>query len=303
MTELTRLVGQVVAVHDLDAAVVDFERIGFVFCDRSSRPDWGIDTAMVAFPDGSYFELVASIDRTKEIGATVGGFLDKRGEGLYLAVIEVPDVAAAHSELVAAGVGVVGPPVPAPEARGIACDLLWLKPRSTGGAFVQLLAYRGGRHYEEQQTSWARGLFNLAIAVADLDQAVESFERIGLRVSDRSSREDWGLTTATFHLREASSIELVSASDASRPAGAAVAKFLAAHGGGHYMTVIEVPDVDAVFARLVSAGVETLGPPTLSPPESPWPLAKQLWVRPSSSHGAFVEFLSFVPTQSDDVAR
>ena len=294
MSTFTRLVGQVIAVEHLDQSVADFERFGFALSDRSARAEWGIDTATFGFRDGCYLELVAALDPTHPIGGTVARFLERRGEGLYMTTLEVPDVHATHDRLVAAGVGVAGPPVAAPVGRGIDCDLLWLRPSSTAGAFFQLLSYRDGRYYEKDSADGMRGLFNQAVAVADIDGAVADFERLGLTLADRSSRADWGLDTATFHLAEASSIELVAPRDRSRPAGRAVGDFIDQHGGGHYMTVFEVDDVDAIHARLVGDGVPVLGPPTPTPQESPWPPARQLWVHPAHSHGAFLEFLTLV---------
>ena len=101
MTTFDRLVGQVVAVTDLDGAVEDFRRCGFALADRSARPEWGIDTATFGFRDGCYLELVTSIDPSHEIGGTVDRFLRRRGEGLYMTTIEVPDVAVAYEERLA----------------------------------------------------------------------------------------------------------------------------------------------------------------------------------------------------------
>ncbi len=290
-----RLVGQVVAVGDLDAAVADFQRCGFTLSDRSARPEWEIDTATFGFRDGCYLELVTSTGRSHEIGRTVGSFLDRRGEGLYMTTIEVPDVADVFDALGGLDGGIVAAePAAAPPDRGIPCDLLWIRPSRFAGAFVQLLSYRDGPFVEDAVTPGMRGLFNQAIAVSDIERAVADVERLGQRVSDRSSRADWGLDTATFHLGPESSIEFVAPRDRGRPTGGAVGAFLDRTGGGHYMTVFEVDDVEDLYRSYQASGVRTLGPPTRTPPESPWPPADQFWIHPAVTHGAFIEFLTLV---------
>lgn len=295
MTELTRLVGQVIAVTDLDQAVADYQRCGFALAHRSARPEWGIDTATFGFRDGCYLELVTSLDATHEIGGTVDRFLRRRGEGLYMTTIEVPDVRVAFDELTAQGVGLAGPPVPAPPDRGIDCDLLWVRPSSFAGAFVQLLSYRAERFVEDDVSPGMRGLFNQAIAVPDIEVAVADLERLGQTLSNRSSRTDWGLDTATFHLGPESSIEFVAPRDRNRPTGKTVGSFIDRTGGGHYMTVFEVDDVDELFRKYEKSGLRTLGSPTHTPPESPWPPAMQFWIHPAETHGAFLELLTLVP--------
>lgn len=290
---LQRLLGQVIAVRDMNDGIANLARLGMPLADHSDRKDWGIDTATVAFPGGSYIEVVSSLDPTTTVGGTVHGFLDRKGEGLYLTAIEVDDVHATYDHLVGAGVPVVGPPVPAPAERGIDCELLWLKPSATCGAFLQLLSYRGERHQEEVLAPGCRRLLTQAIAVRDLDAGVASLERIGMELWDRSRRAQWGLDTAVFRLAEGSSVELVAPIDSSRPAAAAMTEWLDRRGPGHYMTVIEVDDVDAVHERLVANDVPTLGPPSDAPPESPWDDSRQLWVHPKATNSAFIEFLSF----------
>lgn len=293
-----RLLGQVVAVQDLDRAVDSYERLGLALSNRFRRDDIGLDTATFGFPGGTYLELVAAIDADAVVGGTVAAFLQRRGEGPYLTCFEVDDVHLAYDRLRTAGVDVVGPPDSPPEARGIACDVLWLKPRATAGAFVQLLSFRTPGHEEAVRTDGMR-LFTHAVAVPNYESAVRDFRLLGLDPWAEYTTDRWGLQTAVFRLSDESNFEIVSPVDVTRRAAAAVAKVAKTRGYGHYMTVFECEDVHTLAESLASAGVPILGPPTVAPPESPWGPVQQLWVHPRATHGAFIEFLTRDATKSE----
>jgi catechol 2,3-dioxygenase-like lactoylglutathione lyase family enzyme len=292
MSQITGLLGQVVAVENLDEAVENYQALGFTLGTRFLRTDLGIDTASFGFANGSYVELVSPSDREAEVGRTVAAFLDRRGEGLYLTSLCVDDVYGYHQQLVAAGLPVLGTPQPVPHERGIACDVMWIKPRATASAFVQFLSYRGPRYREEIVTEGVTRLFTQVFAVRDLDPAVASFEALGLTAWARYATECWGLDTVVFALPDGTNIEIVSPIDTSCSAAATVDAFLRSRGQGHYMTVFEAEDVWAIFDRFEASGVPTLGPPAPAPPESPWGPCQQLWPHPKATNGAFLEVLT-----------
>jgi hypothetical protein len=180
MSEITGLLGQVVAVENLDDAIANYEHLGFTLGTRFLRTDLGIDTAMFGFENGSHLELVSPTDPEAEVARSISAFLERRGEGLYLTSLAVDDVYQFHDQLVERGLPVLGPPQPVPPERSMACDVLWIKPRATASAFVQFLSYRGPRHREEVVTPGVRRLFTQVFAVRDLGAAIESFEALGL---------------------------------------------------------------------------------------------------------------------------
>lgn len=291
---IRRLAGVALAVNDVGAAVATFERLGFVLSDRSKRPEWGLDTATFGFANGSYLELVAPVDPDNLVAGTVREFLVRRGEGTYIASFEVADVYAIAEQLTRAGVPLAGPAQPAPESSGIAADMLWVKPRATGGGFTQLISFRDGPVRYPAVTPDTR-LFTQAYAVRDMAGVNRTFESLGLTAWARYRTTSWGLDTSVFRLDDNSNIEVVSPASEDLEVSSVVAKAIRDRGQGHYMTVFEVADVDAVAARLKADGVRTLGAPVPAPPESPWGPCRQLWVHPGGTHGTFVEFLTLPP--------
>lgn len=292
MSEITGLLGQVVAVEHLDDAVANYEELGFALGTRFLRTDLGIDTASFGFENGSYLELVSPTNPQAEVGRTIAAFLEQRGDGLYLTSLAVDDVYRFHDQLVERGLPVLGPPQPVPPVRGIACDVMWIKPRATASAFVQFLSYRGPRYREETVTPGVLRLFTQVFAVHDLGAAIESFGALGLTVWARYTTDLWGLDTAVFRLPDGSNIEIVAPVDTSRSAAKTVNAFLETRGQGQYMTVFEADDVGAIFDRFEASGVPNLGPPTPAPPNSPWGPVQQLWPHPKATNGAFLELLT-----------
>jgi len=49
----------VIAVHDLDAAIADYRRLGFTVTPGGEHPGRATHNALVVFQDGAYFELIA----------------------------------------------------------------------------------------------------------------------------------------------------------------------------------------------------------------------------------------------------
>jgi hypothetical protein len=295
MTQHLRLLGQAIAVHDLDAAVASFERIGLTMTDRIVDRDGGVTIARLPFADGGYLDLVRTDDANRPSGATVEAFLHSGGDGMFRVDLAVEGLAELGSGSSPVG-ATEAPPVwlsdvtEAPDGSLYrAVDLA--DPTSVGGAGFHLVDAASVPESIATGTWWER-IYNQAVAVPTIDRAIATFQALNQELWDRSGREEWGLDTAVFRQASGSAVEFVSPADTTLPTGAAVQAFLQRRGGGHYMPVYEVADVDEVFARLEAAGVRTLGPPSVTPPESPWGELRQMWVHPKLTHGAFVEFLT-----------
>jgi len=294
---IRRLAGVALAVADLGAAVESYQRLGLILSARSKRPEWGLDTATFGFANGSYLELVMPVDDSNPVGGAVRGYLSRRGEGVYIASFEVADVYATAGELEAAGIPLAGPAQPAPESAGLAADMIWVKPRATGSGFTQFLSFRGGELSYPVTTPDMR-LFTQTYAVRDMLAINRAFESLGHRPWAHYCTTRWGLDTAVYRFSDLSNAEIVSPLDETREVAGVVARAIRDRGQGHYMTVFEVTDVNAMAGRLAADGIRTLGQPAPAPEESPWGPCLQLWIHPRSSHGAFVEFLTLPPASA-----
>jgi len=100
----------------------------------------------------------------------------------------------------------------------------------------------------------ATGIHHLGIAVADLDAAVETYERLfGARLEHRDTVADQGVEAASMRLGDGR-VELLSALGPETPVG----RFLAKRGPGMHHVAFEVDDVAAETGRLAADGAELI---------------------------------------------
>lgn len=286
-----RYVGVAIAVPDLTSAVKQYSRLGFVLSDRSHRNEWGAEVATFGFADGSYLELISGVDTSKRNGAAIATFVERFGARTYLSCFDVDDIGAAYDRARAARIDIVGPPQLAPESVGERAEMLWLKPAAMGGAFTQLLQLHHGPRKFEKTTPGTRP-FTQVLVASDVDSTLVTLTALGASANPSYDVPDWGLRATVFELPGDTNVEIVVPTDTARPRGAALQRALDSGRPGHYMTTFEVDDVDLLAERFAADGVETLGPPTDSPVQSPWGKCRQLWVHPAESPGTFVQFLT-----------
>ncbi len=88
----------------------------------------------------------------------------------------------------------------------------------------------------------ARGIHHVGVAVADLDEAVRTYERLlGGRLEHRARVEDQGVEAASMRVGDGR-VELLAALGDDTPVG----KFLAKRGPGMHHVAYEVEDVRAM---------------------------------------------------------
>ncbi|WP_243666803.1 methylmalonyl-CoA epimerase [Vulcanisaeta sp. JCM 16159] len=97
----------------------------------------------------------------------------------------------------------------------------------------------------------------MAIAVKDLNSAVEKFRRLGLRVSDPIIVEEQGVKVVMVWLGN-TRIELLEPLNPS----STVAKFLESRGEGIHHIALEVDDLDGFIKRVQEAGLTLTGKPS-----------------------------------------
>ena len=98
----------------------------------------------------------------------------------------------------------------------------------------------------------ARGIHHLGVAVADLDQAVTTYQRVfGAELEHRERVPDQGVEAASLRVGDGR-VELLASLGDETPVG----KFLAKRGPGMHHVAFEVADVGRALDDLNEQGVE-----------------------------------------------
>ena len=130
----------------------------------------------------------------------------------------------------------------------------------------------------------ARGIHHVGVAVADLDEAVRTYERLfGGRLEHRARVEDQGVEAASMRVGE-SRVELLAALGDDTPVG----KFIAKRGPGMHHLAYEVEDVESALADLAEQGAELID---AAPREGLFGL-EVAFVHPDSVHGILSEVVA-----------
>jgi methylmalonyl-CoA/ethylmalonyl-CoA epimerase len=130
----------------------------------------------------------------------------------------------------------------------------------------------------------ARGIHHVGVAVADLDEAVRTYERLlGGRLEHRARVEDQGVEAASMRVGDGR-VELLAPLGDDTPVG----KFLAKRGPGMHHVAYEVEDVRAAIEALTEQGAELID----SEPRRGMFGLEVAFVHPESVHGVLSEVVS-----------
>ena len=130
----------------------------------------------------------------------------------------------------------------------------------------------------------ARGIHHLGVAVHDLDEAVDTYERLfGAELEHRAHVDGQGVEAAAV-LVGSGRVELLAPLGDETP----VAKFLASRGPGMHHVAYEVDDVQAELDRLAAEGAELID---AEPREGLFGL-QVAFVHPDAVHGVLTEVVS-----------
>ena len=130
----------------------------------------------------------------------------------------------------------------------------------------------------------ARGIHHLGVAVHDLDEAVDTYERFfGAEVEHRARVDDQGVDAAAV-LVGTGRVELLAPLGEETPVG----RFLAKRGPGMHHVAYEVDDVRAELHRLSAAGAELID----SEPRPGLFGLQVAFVHPDAVHGVLTEVVS-----------
>jgi methylmalonyl-CoA epimerase len=128
------------------------------------------------------------------------------------------------------------------------------------------------------------GIHHVAVAVHDLDEAIETYGRLfGAELEHRDMVSEQGVEAAAV-LVGASRIELLAATEADTPVG----RFLAKRGPGMHHVAYEVDDLEEQLARLDAEGVELIDP---SPRRGLYGM-QVAFLDPSAADGVLAELVS-----------
>jgi methylmalonyl-CoA epimerase len=130
----------------------------------------------------------------------------------------------------------------------------------------------------------ARGIHHVGVAVADLDDAVRTYERLfGGRLEHRSRVEDQGVEAASLRVG-GGRVELLAALGDDTPVGRVLAK----RGPGMHHVAYEVDDVGSALDQLRRDGAELID---ATPRRGMFGL-EVAFVHPDSVHGVLSEVVS-----------
>ena len=129
-----------------------------------------------------------------------------------------------------------------------------------------------------------RGIHHFGVAVEDLGEAVETYERLfDARVEHRETVPDQGVEAASLLVGE-SRVELLSALGDDTPVG----RFLAKRGPGMHHVAYEVADIRDALVRLEEQGAELIDPE----PRAGLFGLEVSFVHPDSVHGVLSEVVA-----------
>ena len=129
-----------------------------------------------------------------------------------------------------------------------------------------------------------RGIHHVGIAVADLDAAVEAYQRLfGAELEHRETVPDQGVEAASLRVGTGR-IELLASLGPETPVG----KFLANRGPGMHHVAFEVDDIGAELERLAAGGAELID----ERPRLGLFGLQVAFVHPAATGGVLAEFVS-----------
>ena len=129
----------------------------------------------------------------------------------------------------------------------------------------------------------AKGIHHLGVAVENLDEAVDTYQRLfGAKVERRETVAEQGVEAASLRVGE-SRVELLASLGDETPVG----KFLASQGPGMHHVAYEVSDLQRELAGLAEQGVELIDE---EPHRGLFGL-EVAFVHPDSMHGVLAELV------------
>lgn len=218
----------VIAVRNLERAVGDYRSAGFTVTAGGEHTNGVTHNALIAFPDGAYFELIAWKDPDAFQNTDWWRRL-QAGEGFIDYALRTDDLDAEVSRLRKAGLDVPDPEVGG-RLRPDGQRVEWRNLRFGPGSSPSLPFYCHSTNDRSlrvpsggaaQHLTGVRGIAGVTIGVADIDSALRDYARLAGSDGEEVEPSLEGVATARRFTLGSTWLELVSATSGS-PLAAAI---------------------------------------------------------------------------------
>mgnify|MGYP001826997026 CR=1 FL=1 len=221
----------------------------------STVPSLGTHVGMCQPDRGSNIELMAPATPGLPLSDAIQKTIDRRGEGFYALMLEAPDPDAEAEELIEREVNVL-PLMAGAGGRDI-------HPRSTHGVLIRIYPDGSVAQPTEPRTGLVglSGITRAVVATSDAAKAARAYgEGLGLAVVDPVDDDERGVRSVIVTPPAGGRIELVSATEPTRPFGAAIRRAVEKRGEGLYAIVLEADDRAAALEAMADRGLTFSGP-------------------------------------------
>ncbi|GAB4512712.1 MAG: VOC family protein [Anaerolineae bacterium] len=183
----------IIAVNDLDAAMRNYEALGFTVMRGGEHASGSTHNALICFSDGTYLELLAATGRAPQPGTTDFSPMLRNGEGFVGYALYSDDLAADIAVMRARGIP-VGDPQPGRRLRPDGVELRWQSATINGSMAPFFIQDETPRAWRVPESTHLNGVFRMTgvyIVTPDLDAGAQRFtnllnlraERLGVGAS------------------------------------------------------------------------------------------------------------------------